>query len=846
NNALRGYGGAYDLRYYFFDVADTFVLKEGTKFIVDIDSDGDNTYADIRHLGQEPEEGSPGLGDYVFSQLNESRYGPFVVAETDVGAPGYFKKTPDWTGAGNGLFKALSAGPGLNVLIVETTTAEGEEAADVMSGETGLLSMTPYPLDFSTNELQGSLETVLSTTIPWLPNPDPFHEFYGKPVGVTVAGSEVSEFLDIPIEFDGEPVGDESFVEYLARSLNTMLWDVEASVITIEFHLQGHADCCPDMDLGVFLDANGDDQAQADEFVKYDADADADETVVLVLPTPGRYVITMAGFDVWRAGSLADMTVTELKVGPSPFDVTYTADVIPAYSSEVLNLAWDLPEDTTTEGPKKAAFFASPGNAPVSLTLLVPVTLTYDTTPPEVPQTLPADGSVASDSTPALLAGFSDSNGEIDSTSIGLWLDGVDITSTSLVSVPFDSDLGGYAAGTVSYVPNAPLAEGMHTVKTQVGDFAGNLEEMTWHFYVDTAAPLVDVDYPSTDITIPTDSIMITGTTEPGATVLIRSADVPVDSDGSFSYMFDQLTEGVNLLMVTAQDSVGNAAIATRVITVDTNPPVLEYLIASESQTRPTNAESVTISGKFNETVELTIAGMIVPVNEDGTFETTISLEEGTNTIEIDAVDAAGHTFYSNDTVIIRDTIAPTLTISVPENNMDPMTGEALVPRINVTGTVSSDVEIVTVNGLPVVPSDKAFSKEVTLGFGANEITVTATDEAGNTATQAISITWSPALTVTKQTWTTLILMALAIVLLIIGLAIGLMLGRKPAVPEEEIPEEEEIPPVEEEVVEEVPEEELPAEEEALEEIEVPEEPAEEVPLEEPAEEVGPPEEGEP
>ncbi|MCJ2556282.1 MAG: S8 family serine peptidase [Candidatus Thermoplasmatota archaeon] len=852
NNALRGYGGAYDLRYYFFDVPDTFVFKEGMKFIVDIDSDGDNTYADMRHLGQEREEGSPGLGDYVFSQLNESRYGPFVLAETDVGAPGYFKKTPDWTGAGNGLFKALSAGPGLNVLIVETTTVEGEEAADVMSGETGLLSMTPYPLDFSTNQLEGSYETVLSTTIPWLPNPDPFNEFYGKPVGVTVAGSEVSEFLDIPIELDGETVGDESFVEYLARSLNTMLWDVDASVITIEFHLQGHADCCPDMDLGVFLDANGDDQAQADEFVKYDADADADETVVLVLPAPGRYIITMAGFDVWRAGALADMTVTELSVGPSPFGVTYTADVVPAYSSEVLNLTWDLPEDTTTEGTIKAAFFASPGNAPVSLTLLVPVTLIYDITPPEVLQTLPADGSVMSDSTPAILAGFSDSIGTMDSTSISLWLDGVDITSMSVVSVTFDSDLGGYATGTVSYIPTAPLADGMHTVMTQVGDSAGNLEEFTWQFYVDTTIPLLQIDYPSTDTTITTDSVMITGTAESGATVAIRGEDVPVASDGTFSYMFDQLGEGANWLTVVAVDSVGNTATVTRLITVDTIPPDLEYpVITSEPLGKPTNAQTLTVTGKFSEIVELTIAGKEVPVNEDGTFETTIPLEEGVNTIVIEAHDAAGHTFTSNDTVITKDTVAPTLTASILAENIDPLTGEALVSIINVTGTVSSDVEIVTVNGLPVIPSQGAFSKEVTLSYGTNEITVIAKDEAGNTATRALSVTWSPEFEVTKQTWTTVILMALAVVLLIVGLLIGLMIGRRPTIEEEVF--EEEIPPEEEEAVEEMPEEEEMLEEEPLEEIEMPEEepPAEEVspeegPPEEPPEETTFPKEGEP
>lgn len=832
-----------DSRYYFMDVPDTFTFSEGMKLLVDIDSLGDNSYVNIRHFDS-GELSAPGNFPGDAPEFPQDRYGPYILEETDVGAPGLFSKTPDWTGAGQGFTKGLSADAGLNMISVETANLDGDVFYEEVAGEAGIMRFSPYPVEFSTSQLVGSKALTLTTNLPWLPNPDPFEKSYGKSMAVTVAGSTVHEFLDIPIEYDGEPVGDESFVEYLSRSMNTKLWDVDASVITIEFHLMGHTDCCPDMDLGIFLDANGDDEAQASEFVKYDADADADETVTLILPTPGRYIIKMAGFDVWRSGALADLVITELAVGPSPFEVTDIESTIPRDSGDTVYLEWNLPEDTA-EGIIKAAFFISPGNAPLSLTLLVPVTLTLDQTPPEILQTTPADGSVTSQSMPPILAGFSDDRGEMDSDSIGLWLDGADITSMSLVSVTFDSDLGGYASGTVSYVPSSPLTEGMHTVEAQVGDYAGNLEQMTWHFYVDTTAPPLTIDSPAGDIIISMNSIMVTGTTEPGTGIVIRGEDVPVGSDGSFSYMFDQLTEGPNPLTVVAQDSVGNTATMTRLITVDTSPPELEYLITSKPLGQPTNAESLTVSGKFSEHVELTISGKVVPVNEDGTFEATVVLEEGVNTIEIDAHDAAGHTYYSNDTTITRDTVAPTLTISIPEDQVDSTTGEALVGRITITGTVSSDVTIVAVNGLPVVPSNGAFSKDVTLSFGANEIMVIAEDEAGNVATQGLSVTWSPESKVTKQTYTTLILTALAIVLLIIGLLIGLMVGRKPEVPEEEIPEEE-FPPEEEAVEEEVLEEEMPPEEEPLEEIEMPEEaPPEEPPAEEPAEEIKPPEEGE-
>ncbi|MCK4457591.1 MAG: S8 family serine peptidase, partial [Thermoplasmata archaeon] len=414
-----------DTRYYYMDVPDTFVLSEGMKLMVDVDISQSFSEHDARHfdLG---ELSVPGNFPGDAPQFPESRYGPYVLEETDVGAPGVFGKNPDWTGAGQGFIKGFSAEAGLNMIAIYPSNQRAQDSMfyEDISGETGIMSFTPYPLDFYTNQLQGSTPLTLTTNIPWLPNPDPFEESYGKSVAITVAGSEVFEFTDIPIADDGEQTGDESFIEYLARTQNTMLWDVDPSIISIEFHLMGHTDCCPDMDLGLFLDANNDGLIQVDEFVTYDADADADETVSLLLPTPGTYIIAMAGFDVWPSGSLADLTISELAAGPSPFEVTGVPNTIPGDSGQVVNLEWNLPEETP-EGPVKAAFFVSPGNAPLAMVLLVPVTLTVDMTPPEVLQTLPADGAVTSDSTPAILAGFSDDNGAMDSTTISLWLDGV-------------------------------------------------------------------------------------------------------------------------------------------------------------------------------------------------------------------------------------------------------------------------------------------------------------------------------------------------------------------------------------------------------------------------------------
>ena len=305
-----------------------------------------------------------------------------------------------------------------------------------------------------------------------------------------------------------------------------------------------------------------------------------------------------------------------------------------------------------------------------------------------------------------------------------------------------------------------------------------------------------------------------------------------------------------NAITVIATDANGNSAIAMRAVTHDSAIPALSGLVVSPSGV--TNLESATITGTFDEMVTLTVYGMVVPLNHDGTFMVNVLLEEGANTIVMNAYDAAGNMFTKDDIVVTRDTIAPTLIVQL--QGVDGETGEATDAEITISGTVTDndDVKIVSINGLPTVPdANGQFSKDIALSFGTNEIIVTAVDEAGNSVVQGFSVLWSPENVLKKQTYTTLILIALAVVLLIIGLMAGFFVGRGAGVPEEayeeEIPEEEAPEEVfEEEMPEEVVEEEAPEEEEALEEIGMPEEPMTEEPGEEPLEEIKPPEGGEP
>ena len=485
----------------------------------------------------------------------------------------------------------------------------------------------------------------------------------------------------------------------------------------------------------------------------------------------------------------------------------------------------------------------------------------YDLTPPSILGYSPSEGVTVTDPSYPITSAMQSVpglDGDIMPGSGRIWIDGTEVTHLSTETTAFDSDgdtpQDKYWLQSLAYEPIAPLEDGWHSVMVTATDTASNIGSFSWSFIVDTTAPALSITSPATDMTTSSTTIDISGTAEPGSTVTVSGLQATVLEDGSFQYSGLPLEDGPNTITVIATDANGNSAISMRTVTHDSAIPALSGLVVSPSGV--TNLGSATITGTFDEMVSLTVSGMVVPLNHDGTFMVNVLLGEGDNTIVMSAIDAAGNVFTKTDIVVTRDTIAPTLIVQL--QGVDDETGEATDAEVTISGTVTDndDVRIVSVNGLSTgYDANGHFSKDIALSFGTNEITVTAVDEAGNSVVQGFSVVWSPENVLKKQTYSTMFMLSLAIVLaavlLVVGLLIGFLTGRRAGVPEEayeeEMPEEEAPEEVlEEETPEEVVEEEAPEEEEALEEIEMPEEPMTEEPGEESLEEIRPPEGGEP
>ncbi len=124
-------------------------------------------------------------------------------------------------------------------------------------------------------------------------------------------------------------------------------------------------------------------------------------------------------------------------------------------------------------------------------------------------------------------------------------------------------------------------------------------------------------------------------------------------------------------------------------------------------------------------------------------FSASVPLQEGSNPLI--AVAMAGAISASASETVTLDTTPPHVTIDTPANNAittdSTITAGGIVNDI-VVGTVNPLQATVTVNGLPAQVNNRTYiAAGIPLQLGANTITATARDRAGNFATTSITVT---------------------------------------------------------------------------------------------------------
>lgn len=290
-------------------------------------------------------------------------------------------------------------------------------------------------------------------------------------------------------------------------------------------------------------------------------------------------------------------------------------------------------------------------------------------------------------------------------------------------------------------------------------------------YVVGNGLPALTLTSPSDGAFSSNPSVLVAGTTDPGVTVTINGVQVPVASNGSFSKAF-LLTDGSKSFVVVATDTAGLSTSST--VTVTIGGPTLTVTSPSVGLT---NRSAVVVSGTTESWANVTVDGTAVAVGPSGAFSTTLTLADGAHTIAVVAADAAGNQATVSVQVTV-DTMPPPLTITSPTGGTHVST-----PEVTVTGTAEPGSSLVVDGYAVAVSSSGAFSVALPLSSGANTITATEKDAAGNTASQSVVVTYDNPLPAAQSMISSLNTMVLVLIgLVVASLALGVfgaLRGRK-------------------------------------------------------------------
>ena len=159
------------------------------------------------------------------------------------------------------------------------------------------------------------------------------------------------------------------------------------------------------------------------------------------------------------------------------------------------------------------------------------------------------------------------------------------------------------------------------------------------------------------------------------------------------------------------------------------NKPKFQWSISDDDSGVNESSIKINIDGEdVTEGITKSTSGNICTCE----YTHTQALSDGEHTIIFSAADRDGNAADQKTVKFKVDTVAPTLTVSSPEDNL--VTNEAEITVAGTTSDVTSSPVTVTINGETVtVGENGAFSKQITLEPGENTITVIAKDSAGKT-----------------------------------------------------------------------------------------------------------------
>jgi len=491
----------------------------------------------------------------------------------------------------------------------------------------------------------------------------------------------------------------------------------------------------PDLDLGLWLDANRNGVADLSEPHWTSSNIGSSELITLDSPSSGTYIIKVLGRNVTGSPGFFFLEVSETFGGyieARGFESPVASGV------HNFSVAYDVPASPGTY--RGAATFGFMGADDM---FSIPVTITI-IDQPVMEDLRPENGAVLATPDPDISFRFHDSAGAnigISPSSLRIYLDGIiDLSPWAVIA-------GDNVTARYPFL----LAEGWHSVTVNAMDLDGNpAPQVSTTFRVNSQ---IDLSFalvnPLTNFTVESgatvslNNVTIVGSTDPNSSVsaLAESGSYSAQAGptGAFAISDVRLVEGLNVITVVATNDA-NASASQEVVIVSDTYCSLEINPVPEL----TSSDAQVLDGRVEQDATVTINGTTVPVSDEGVWSFTIGLTDGPNYISISATDKVGNS--ANVTLlVVCDRTPPALTVFSPHEGS--RVGQ---PVVEIHGNVEAGATV-TVNGVPAAVEDLNWTAHVALVNGTNIVRVVATDAAGNQAERILMVEYDPSTYITPD-----------------------------------------------------------------------------------------------
>ncbi|WP_078754328.1 Ig-like domain-containing protein, partial [Enterovibrio nigricans] len=302
-------------------------------------------------------------------------------------------------------------------------------------------------------------------------------------------------------------------------------------------------------------------------------------------------------------------------------------------------------------------------------------------------------------------------------------------------------------------------------------DTAGNLLVKAGQYTLDTHAPVVTYDLAgdtgnSDDWITKNTSLEVSGTSDTtsnvevtlkaGQSVINQQSIVP--SNGRWVYEYaNELTDGTYTVIVTSTDAAGNTFQSEKSLVIDTqllNTFKLYNDTGSSDSDNITNADNLEFRGQTDSDATVTLSVLSADNVELYSYNPTVSsstgqwsftipvvLPEGSYKFSVSATDVAGNTQVKEVNVEVDRTPPPLAAITLDSDDDTGVKGDWITKdtQVSINGlTVNGAKVTILISGQPepvsvIAGPDGRFSVELPdLSFGNYQLTITATDVAGN------------------------------------------------------------------------------------------------------------------